>query len=177
MPPPADVGPAWIAVYLDPDHHKLEGGWEMGSGATLIERVHVPPDTQPAIFHVAARALVPVASIAFVDIHPQFFVETAYEDDDGEAHEWHEAADFDRMPTDPEAYILAEAMGRRSKLGGFEVHNADRTEPPRTRSGEPMRYGVHLGADFFDCEFGDAGSLHVWVSASSDEAVAMMDSA
>lgn len=176
VPPPVGLGPKWVAIYLHPHHRELARGWALGSGATVIERVDVPPETQPAILHVAAQALVPVSVVEFDDIHPQFFAESIYEDEDGEPHEWHEAVDFDRMPTDPVAYILAESMAYGSKVGGFAIHNAER-ESPQTQRGQPMRYGVHLGGDFFDCEFGDAGSLHVWLSDSSDEAVAMMDSA
>jgi hypothetical protein len=172
VPAPPEVGPAWVAVYLHAQHRRrdLEGP------RVRIERVVVAPGTRPAIHHVDARALVPVELLEFDEINPSFFAETVYEEDD-EIREWHEADGFDRMPTTPEPYILSELYSYGSKIGGVPVHNAEYQEPPRSRSGQPMVYGLHLAADFFDCEFGDAGSLHVWLSPSSDEGAAVMDSA
>ena len=172
VPAPPEAGPAWVAVYLHARHRRLDR-----EERVRIERVVVPPGTRPAIRHVFAKALVPVELLEFDEIHPHFFVETVYDDEDDEQREWHEAEGFDRMPTTPEPYILSEIYSCGSKIGGFPAHNAEHQEPPRSRSGQPMVYGLHLAADFFDCEFGDAGSLHVWLSPSSDESVAVMDSA
>ena len=155
VPPPEGVGPAWIAVYLD------------AKNAVVVERVTVPAATRAAIYHAEARALVAVELLPFTDVHPHFFVESVY-DEDGETHEWHDAVDFARMPTDPDEYILAQQFSTGTKLGGFAVHNAQ-------YDASPMRYALHLAADFFDCTFGDTGSLHVWLS--KDDSAVMMDSA
>lgn len=173
VPAPPEAGPAWVAVYLHTQHRRRHDF----EAAVQIERVVVPPGTRPAIHHVFAKALVPAELLEFDEIHPHFFVETVYDDEDDEQREWHEADGFDRMPTTPEPYILSELYSAGSKIGGFPAHNAEYQDPPRSRSGQPMLYGLHLAADFFDCEFGDAGSLHVWLSPSSDEGVAVMDCA
>jgi hypothetical protein len=183
LPPPAGMGPAWVAVYLHPKHHELarqamiEMRNEWNHPGAHVERVEVPASTQPAIFHFAARSLVPVELTPFVDIHPHFFVETVWTDEMREMHEWHEAEDFSAMPTTTEAYVLAQQYGYGTKIGGFPVLNADDRDAPLWGEGDPMRYAYHLSASFFDVEFGDAGSLHVWLSPSTNEFACVMDCA
>jgi hypothetical protein len=63
------------------------------------------------------------------------------------------------------------ALRRASRLGGGPVFNARHERLP---AGE-WRYAVHLGADLFECYFGDAGSLHVWLDG--DRAFLLGDSA
>ena len=181
LPPPAELGAAWVAVYLHPEHHQLarkamlEMRNEWNHPGVHIERVDVPPTTQPAIYHVAAKALVPVAKVPFVDIHPQFWCESVWTDEKDAMREWHEADGFSEMPTTPEPMILSQLFGYGTKIGGFPVLNAD--DPPLWGDGDPMGYAFHLSSTFFDVEFGDAGSLHVWLSPKTTEFAAVMDSA
>jgi hypothetical protein len=183
LPPPAELGAQWVAMYLHPDHqalaveasNALRNEWN--HPGVHVERVDVPPGTQPAIFHVAAGALVPVEMVPFVEIHPLFFISTVWTDERGTLREWYEAEDFGAMPTSPEPIILAQLYGPQTKIGGFPTFNASEEDAPLWGEGDPMRYAFHLATEFFDVEFGDAGSLHVWLSPSTTEFAGVMDSA
>jgi hypothetical protein len=178
LPPPPELGSAWVAVYLHPKHRALaieasREANERNHPGVHVERVSAA--AMPAIYHVAAKALVPVERVPFMEIHPHFFVETAWTDEQGSLREWHEADDFAQLPTTPEAFILAQQFHYGTKIGGFPISNAD--DVPLSSAGTPMRYAYQLSADFFDVEFGDAGSLHVWLSPSTAETAAMTSSA
>jgi hypothetical protein len=183
LPPPAQFGTAWAAVYLHPNHRELaleatrnlRNEWN--HPGIHVERVDVPATTTPAIYHVAAKALVPVERIPFLEIHPHFWLETCWDDENGDMRQWHEAEDFANAPTTPEPYILAQRFSDDTKIGGYPVLNADDNDPPLWGDGHPMGYAFHLSASFFDVEFGDAGSLHVWLSPSTNEFAGVMDCA
>jgi hypothetical protein len=166
----------WSAIYLHEEHFELDQGWALGSEAVRV--LPVPEHCVPRalVWHVAAQALVPVSLVRHRDIHPHFFIETGLPTDD-DFLPWHAVSGFDQLPTDPLDYPLAEAWGTSSKIGGFPAHNAIEATPTCPETGTRLDYVFHLGADFFDCEFGDAGSLHGWRSTATGRYFTSMDSA
>lgn len=175
LPPPPDVGPDWVAVYLHPAHHTLHESWALGSAATQIKRVAPLPPEAAAVWHIGAESLCPVSVVPFLDVVPDLAESSGYSAD-GAWHDWHEADGFASLPHDPDAYGLALALHASTKIGGLPTHNAAHTPTPSCpESGAPMTYAYALAADFFDVTFGDAGTLHVWMSGT--QAMARMDSA
>ncbi|MGH1344159.1 MAG: hypothetical protein ACRBN8_21550 [Nannocystales bacterium] len=163
VPPPPGVGPRWVTVCTHPDFDET-GFWNLGDAAVRVGRIDPQTADVAAVWHIAAEALVPVQGQPFLDILPELFESTGY-NENGRWHDWHEAEDFAALPHELDAYGLASALHPGSKIGGFPISGAeDRLLRSSPHGNGSMTYAYALASDFFDVRFGDAGVLHVWLS-------------